>query len=161
MASFLPDMPDISAAFFSSVVAHYKNKQTIPLLLPVHLNIWKNILKSGAILPNNVLNQRLSLRLKRFVIYLSASRACPNKINPDTSRCHPCNSSRLSEQYQQPIAITQWFFPNKPTSRQFCALRGRRRLQHRLCFFLTNKRPQFIHFNCLGICLCNFFLCSA
>ena len=158
LADFLPNAPDISAAFVSSVVARCKNKQIIQPLWLRRSNIWKNILKNVATLPNNALNRHFLLQPKRFVIYQAASYDCPNKINPDTSESRPCNSSRLLEPHQQLIAIFQVFFLNKPTSRQFYVFCGTRQLQRRLCFFPLNECPQLIHFNCLGTGLSNFFL---
>jgi hypothetical protein len=51
----MPNKPDISAALFSSFIAHYKNKQTVqPLAKPA--NIWKNIFKRVENEPDNVLD---------------------------------------------------------------------------------------------------------
>ena len=55
-ADFMPNKPDISAALFSSFIAHYKNKQTVQPLAAA-TNIWRNIFKRVENEPDNVLDR--------------------------------------------------------------------------------------------------------
>jgi hypothetical protein len=129
-------MPDILAAVFSSFAARCKNKQTIQLLFAKHADIWKNNVTLAEAEPDNVLNLRSRLQPKKSLICLSTFGDCPNKTNPDTSEIRPYSNSQLLALGQPLIATTQLFFPDKPTSRQFCVSLGKRQLRYRLCFFL-------------------------